>query len=98
MRHGRSQLYMPHAVAAYLRQGHLDAALFADDPAVLHALVLPAQALVILDRPENAGAEQAVPLGLEGTIVDRLRLLDLAVGPGADAPRAGGARQELGGP
>src|SRR5690348_4780508 len=95
MRHGRGQLYMAHAVAAYLRQGDLDAALLADDPAVLHALVLAAQALVILDWPENAGAEQAVPLGLEGTIVDRLRLLDLAVGPGADALRAGDRDTDL---
>src|SRR5207248_5622572 len=58
-------------------------------------LVLAAQALVILDRPEDAGAEQPVPLGLEGTIVDRLRLLDLAVGPGADALRAGDRDTDL---
>src|SRR3546814_14114744 len=30
-------------------------------------------------------AEQAVPLRLEGAVVDRLRLLDLAVGPAPDA-------------
>ena len=64
-----------------LRQRHLDAALLADDALVLHALVLAAQALVVLDRPEDARAEQAVALGLEGAVVDRLRLLDLAVGP-----------------
>src|ERR1044071_208253 len=84
MRHGRSQLDMAHAVAAHLRQGHLDAALLADQALVLHALVLAAQALVILDRPEDAGAEEAVPLGLEGTVVDGLRLLDLAERPGSD--------------
>src|SRR5207342_3397637 len=54
---------------------------------VLHALVLAAQALVVLDRPEDAGAEQAVALGLEGTVVDGLRLLDLAVGPGQNLLR-----------
>jgi hypothetical protein len=48
-------------------------------PLVLHALVLAAQALVVLDRPEDARAEQAVPLRLEGAVVDRLGLLDLAV-------------------
>src|SRR5205823_10838244 len=47
-----------------------------------------AQALVVLDRPEDASAEQPVPLRLEGAVVDRLGLLDLAVGPGADALRA----------
>src|SRR5215471_1580605 len=89
VRHGRGQLDVAHAVAAHLRERHLDAALLADDAAVLHALVLAAQALVVLDRPEDARAEQAVALGLEGAVVDRLRLLDLAERPGADALRAG---------
>ena len=89
MRHRRGELDMAHAVAPDLRQRHLDAALLADDAAILHALVLAAQALVVLDRPEDAGAEQAVALRLEGAVVDRLRLLDLAVGPRADALGAG---------
>src|SRR3546814_3725361 len=46
------------------------------------------QAFVVLDRAEDAGAEQAVPLRLEGAIVDRFGLLDLPIGPGADAIRA----------
>src|SRR5690606_1963757 len=66
-----------------------DAALLADDAAILHALVLAAQALVILDRPEDPGAEQPVPFRLERPVVDRFRLLDLAIGPGPDALRAG---------
>ena len=68
---------------------NFNAAFLADDAAILHALVLAAQAFVILDRTENAGAEQAVPFRLEGTVVDGLRLLDLAVGPRADTLRAG---------
>src|SRR3954452_16008944 len=95
MRHRRGQLDMTHAVAPHLRQGDLDAALLADDAAIFHALVLAAQALVILDRPEDAGAEQPVALRLEGAVVDRLRLLDLAVGPGADALRAGDRDADL---
>src|SRR6516225_2215292 len=79
---------MAHALAPHARQRHLDRALLADDALVLHALVLAAQAFVVLDRPEDACAEQAVTLGLEGTIVDRLRLLDLAVGPGKNLLRA----------
>jgi hypothetical protein len=78
------QLDMAHALAADLRDGDLDAALLADDALVLHALVLAAQALVILDRTEDARAEQAVTLGLERAVVDRLGLLDLAERPGAD--------------
>src|SRR6185312_12529466 len=62
--------------------------LLADDALVLHALVLAAQALVILDRPEDARAEQAVALGLEGAVIDGFRLFDLAVGPRQNLLRA----------
>src|SRR6201994_4970316 len=81
MRDRRRQFDMAHALAPDPRQRHFDRALLADDALVLHPLVLAAQALVVLDRPEDAGAEQAVALGLEGAVVDGLRLLDLAVGP-----------------
>jgi hypothetical protein len=95
MRHRRGQLDMAHAVAAHLGQGHLDAALLADDAAVLHPLVLAAQALVVLDRPEDPGAEQPVALRFESAVVDRLGLLDLAVGPRADALGAGNRDLDL---
>ena len=85
---GRGKLDVAHAVAPDPRKRHLDAALLADHALVLHALVLAAQALVVLDRPENARAEQPVALGLERTVVDGLRLLDLAVGPGQNLLRA----------
>src|SRR3546814_20114253 len=63
------QVDVAHALAAHLGQGDLGAALFAHHAAVLHALVLAAQALVVLDRPAEGGAEQAVPLGPEGAVV-----------------------------
>src|SRR6516162_6143515 len=85
MSHRRSQLDMPHAVASDFREGHLHATLLADDPAILHALVLAAQALVILDRTEDSSAEQAVTFGFERAVVDRLRLLDLAERPGVNS-------------
>src|SRR6195952_3926580 len=72
---------MAHALAPDARQRHFDRALLADDTLVLHALVLAAQAHVVLDRPEDARAEQAVTLRLEGAVVDGLRLLDFAVRP-----------------
>src|SRR5207253_5630639 len=90
-----SELDMAHALAADLRDGDLDAALLADDALVLHALVLAAQALVILDRTEDARAEQAVTLGLERAIVDGFRLLDLAERPRADTVRRGDADLDL---
>src|SRR5688572_5371188 len=88
MRHGRGQLDMAHALAPDLGERHLDAALLADDALVLHALVLAAQALVVLHRAEDAGAEEPVPLRLEGAVVDRLRLLDLSIRPGENFFRA----------
>ena len=89
MGHRRGQLDMAHAVAAHLLHRDFDAAFLADDALVLHALVLAAQAFVVLHRPEDAGAEQPVPLRLEGAVVDGLRLLDLAVAPAQDLIRAG---------
>src|SRR5262249_55737398 len=79
---GRCEFDVTHALAPDARQRHLDRALLADDTLVLHPLVLAAQALIILDGPEDARAKQTVALGLEGAIVDGLRLFDLAVGPG----------------
>jgi hypothetical protein len=86
---GRGQLDMAHALAANARQRDFHAALFADDALVLHALVLAAQALVVLDRSKNARAEETVTLGLERAVVDGLRLLDLAERPGQNLFRAG---------
>src|ERR1700760_1201403 len=95
MRDGRGERDVAHAVAPHARQRDLDAALLADDALIFHALVLAAQAFVILDRTEDARAEQAVALGLERAIVDRLGLLDLAERPGADPLRAGDADPDL---
>ena len=66
---GRCKLDMAHALTANARQRHFDAALFADDALVLHALVLAAQALIVLDRAKDAGADQAVAFRLERTVV-----------------------------
>ncbi len=84
MRHRRGQFDMAHPLAADLGHGHFNAAFFADDALVLHPLVLATQALIVLHRPEDAGAEQAIAFGLEGPVVDGFRLLDLAEGPAAD--------------
>src|SRR3546814_1555319 len=78
---------MAHPLAADLRDRDFDTAFLADDALVFHALVLAAQAFVILDRTEDARTEQAVTLRLERAGVGRLGLLDLAVGPAADPLR-----------
>src|SRR6185295_439579 len=91
----RGELDMAHALAAHLGDRDRDAAFLAGAAAVLHALVLAAHALIVLDRPEDARAEQAVALRLEGAVVDRLRLLDLAERPGVDIVRAGDRDADL---
>src|SRR3982074_3562962 len=89
MCHGAGELDVTHALATDLGERALDTALLADHAAVLQALVLCAKAIVVLDRPEDLGAEQAVPLRLEGAVVDRLGFLHFAVGPRADLFRRG---------
>ena len=78
---GRGQLDVAQPLAADLRLRDFDAALVADHAAVLHALVLAAEALPVGDRAEDLRAEQPVALRLERPVVDRLRLGHLAVRP-----------------
>jgi hypothetical protein len=59
------ELDVAHALTAYLGQRHFNATLLADHSAMLEALVLTAQTLVILDRAKNLGTEQTIPLRLE---------------------------------
>ena len=84
-----SEVNVTEALTANSALNHLDAALLTDDAPVLHALVLAAVALVVLDRAEDLRAEEAVPFGLEGPVVDRLGLLDFAERPLPDLLRRG---------
>ena len=87
MSDGRSKLDVTHPLAADARSRDLDAAAVADDALELDLLILPAMALPVPGGAENALAEEAIALGLEGPIVDGLRLLNLAVGKPADLLR-----------
>ena len=89
------ELDVAHPLTADLGAGHLDAAALADDALEAHALVLAAVALPVPGGTEDLLAEEAVTLGLERAVVDRLRLLDLAVAPGADVVRGGQADLQL---
>ena len=84
MRNRRGQVDVAHALAAHPRLAHLHAALLADHAAVLEALVLAAYALEVLQGAEDAGAEKAVALGLEGPVVDGFGLAYFAPGPRLD--------------
>src|SRR5699024_2435759 len=81
---GGRQLDVAHPLAADLGLGHLDAAALADLALVADALVFAAVALPVLGGSKDALAEQAVPLGLQGAVIDGLGLLHLAVAPFAD--------------
>ena len=80
----RSKLDVTETLTADFGLNDFDAAFFADDATMLHALVLAAVALVIFHWSENLGAEQAIALRLERTIVDGLRLLHFAKRPLTD--------------
>jgi len=80
-----------HALAADLGARHLDPAALADDSLVTDALVLAAVALPVLGGTEDALAEQPVLFGLQGPVVDRLRLGDLAMAPAPDLLAGGEA-------
>ena len=67
--------------------GDLDAALVADHPPVLHALVLAADAFPVVDRTEDLRAEESAPFGFQRPVVDRLGLRHLSVRPAPDLLR-----------
>ena len=81
------ELDVAHALAAHLGAGDLDAAALADDALEADPLVLAAVALPVPGGTEDLLAEEPVLLGLEGAVVDGLRLLDLAVATTGGCPR-----------
>ena len=87
MSYGSGQFDMAHALAPNARQRHFNAALLADDALVLHALILAAEAFVILDRSKDTRAEKAVTLWLERAVIDRFWLFDFAKRPSKDLIR-----------
>ena len=74
--HRNSHPDVAHAFATNARNSDFDAALITNDVLILYLLVLTAVALVVAHRTEDALTEEAVGLGLEGTIVDGLRALN----------------------
>src|SRR5215469_10130565 len=75
---------MAEALAPHFAERNFDTALVADDSAMLHAFVFPAQALPVRDGTEYLRAEQAVTFRLEGAVIDGFRLGDFAVRPGTE--------------
>ncbi len=71
---GHASSMWPMRSRRTLVAGHFNAALLTDHTAVFQALVLTAQALIIFYRPKDTGAEKAVTLRLERTVVNGFRL------------------------
>jgi hypothetical protein len=69
-----NQLDVTATLTTYFLLGNFNAASVADDTLVTDTLVLTAMALIVLDRTEDALAEEAVTFGLIGAVVDGLRL------------------------
>ena len=89
--HRGGELDMAHALTAHTALGHFHAAALAYDALEAHALVLAAGALPVAGRSEDLLAEQTVLLRLQGTVVDGLGLLDLAIAPVTDVVGGGQA-------
>ena len=86
VRNGHGQFDMTHALAPDLAERDFHAAPVTDHAAIADALVLTAMAFPVLDRTEDALAEQTVLLGLERAVVDGFGLGDFAPRPpGAQA-------------
>src|SRR5262249_13250942 len=75
---------MAHPFTANFGLNNFDAALFTDHTTMPHPLVFSAVALVVLGRTKDFGTEETIPFWLEGSIVNGLGFLNLAVRPRAD--------------
>ncbi len=84
VRAGRGELDVAEALATDFGDGDFDAALVADHAAVLHALVLAAEALPVGDGAEYASAEETVALRFKSAVVDGFRFGDFAMRPAAN--------------
>src|SRR6185312_11805340 len=80
-RHG--QLDMAHALAAHAGKRHFHAATIANDATVLDAFIFSAGAFPVLHGTEDAFAEQSAFFRLERAVIDRLRVFNFTLGPGA---------------
>ena len=89
MRHGNSQVDMPHPLATDNGSRDFHAAFLADHAVVADPFVLAAEALEVLGGTEDALAEESIRLRTLCAVVDGLRLGHLAAGPAKDVLGAG---------
>ena len=75
---------MPHTLASNLGLNNFNTALLAHDATMTKTLVLTADALIVLNRTEDLSAKQPITFRLKRSVVNRLRLGDLAKRPATD--------------
>ena len=78
---------MPHALTAHDRTRDLDTTLFTHDALIAYTAILTTVTFEILLWSEDALVEESSALTALGTIVDRLWLGDLTMGPFLDLLR-----------
>ena len=84
VRDRRGQFNVAHPLPADVGPGDLYAAAVTDFALIADLLILAAVALPVLGGAKDPFTEQAVPLGLQGAVIDGLRLFYLAIGPVTD--------------
>ena len=87
--HGSCQADVAHPLTPNAGVGYFHSTFLTYDAFVADLLVLPAVALPVSGRAEDGLAEEPVFLRAQATVVDGLRLRDLAVRPLADLFRGG---------
>ena len=76
---------MTHALTTHLLGGNVYTALLTlNDLFTVGILIFAAHTSAVLGRTEDALAEQTANFGLQGAVVDGLRLFNFAKGPLAD--------------
>src|SRR5262249_21102941 len=84
-----------HPFAPHAGESDFNAATIADHALVLDPLVFPARAFPVAGWTENAFAEKATLLRLEGAVIDCLRILNFSLAPGAHRVARGDADCDL---
>ena len=74
MSNGHLELDVSHALTAHFLFRDFYTATVTDDATIADTLVLTAMALKVLDRTEDAFAEEPITLGLVGAVIDGLGL------------------------
>ena len=83
----RGQFDVAHTLAAHFLEGNFNTTFFADNAAILHALIFTAKAFVVFDRAKDTSTEETVAFWFERAVVDGFWFLNLTERPRQDTLR-----------